>query len=74
MPSADVLGVLIAIFSVAIAAASSYFFLSRKPKGVVLHLLVHVLGHVLCLSWMLTLFLLAFRLLGPSEIQRIQAN
>ena len=75
MPNADVLGVLVAIFSVAaIAAASSYYFLSRKPKGVVLHLLVHVLGHVLCLSWMLTLFLLAFRLLGPSEIQRIQAN
>lgn len=34
LPSADVLGVLIAIFSVtAIAAASSYYFLSRKPKG-----------------------------------------
>ncbi|KAL3579534.1 hypothetical protein D5086_021038 [Populus alba] len=33
MPSADVLGVLIAVFSVAIAAASSYYFLSRKPKG-----------------------------------------
>ncbi|XP_034929197.1 NADH--cytochrome b5 reductase 1-like isoform X3 [Populus alba] len=34
MPSADVLGVLIAIFSVAaIAAASSSYFLSRKPKG-----------------------------------------
>ncbi|KAL9388296.1 hypothetical protein Peur_016901 [Populus x canadensis] len=34
MPStADVLGVLIAIFSVAIAAASSYYFVSRKPKG-----------------------------------------
>ena len=48
MPNADVLGVLIAIFSVAIAAASSYFFLSRKPKGVVLHLLIHVLGPVLC--------------------------
>jgi uncharacterized membrane protein len=77
LPSADVLGVLIAIFSVtatAIAAASSYYFLSRKPKGVVLHLLVHVLGHVLCLSWMVMLFFLAFRLLGPSEIQRIQAN
>ena len=49
MPNADVLGVLIAIFSVAaIAAASSYYFLSRKPKGEVLHLLVHVLGPVLC--------------------------
>ncbi|KAL3579535.1 hypothetical protein D5086_021039 [Populus alba] len=34
MPNADVLGVLVAIFSVAaIAAASSYYFLSRKPKG-----------------------------------------
>ncbi|XP_061975117.1 NADH--cytochrome b5 reductase 1-like isoform X2 [Populus nigra] len=34
MPStADVLGVLIAIFSVAIAAASSYYFVSRKPRG-----------------------------------------
>ncbi|KAJ6892699.1 NADH--cytochrome b5 reductase 1-like [Populus alba x Populus x berolinensis] len=34
MPNADVLGVLVAIFSVAaIAAASSYYFLSRKPKS-----------------------------------------
>ncbi|XP_011046470.1 PREDICTED: NADH--cytochrome b5 reductase 1-like isoform X2 [Populus euphratica] len=33
MPSADVLGVVIAISSVAIAAASYYYVLSRKPKG-----------------------------------------
>ncbi|KAF9675060.1 hypothetical protein SADUNF_Sadunf10G0192200 [Salix dunnii] len=33
IPNSEILGVLVAIFSVTIVAASSYYFLCKKPKG-----------------------------------------